>query len=67
MAEVNFPLVQFLNFPFIQFFLRHQVRFQHLSMATLETFLHGHLCMMTFLHSQKVPRKNTKIGSHIYE
>ena len=25
-----------------------------------------HLCMMTFLHSEKIAKKSTIIGSHIY-
>ena len=54
MVEVNFPLVQFSP--------PCQVQFQHLSMATLmhlfyAVFMYKHLCMVTFLHSQKVPRK----------
>ena len=36
----------------------HQVQFWHLSMAMLKTIMCGHLCMMTFLHSQELPRKN---------
>ena len=38
--------------------LPHQVWFQHLCMATVKTFMSGHLCVMTFLYFIKNAKRN---------
>ena len=51
------------NFPLDHFSQPCQVQFQHLSMATLKTFIcGGHSALQ-----KKVPKKSVKIGSHIYD
>ena len=46
----TFPLVQFSPSPMLGLF-------HHLCVATHKTFMRGHLCMVTFLHQGKVPKK----------
>ena len=53
MADANFLLVQLACHHTTAFL----VLFQHSSMPTLITFMHGHSCVKTFLHYQKEPRK----------
>ena len=51
---MNFPLVQFSKFSVGLIFPVTHPRFYFNinALAMLKTFMHGHLCMVTFLHSE---------------
>ena len=67
MTYANFSLVKFSKFSIGSVFpvTTSWVQFQHLSVDTLKTFMHGHFSM-TFLHYSKKDQKNLSKSSHIY-
>ena len=64
MAEANFPLSQFSKFSIGSVFpvTAPWVRFQHLCVVMLKTFMHGDLSALV----KSAKKKSAKIGSHIY-